>query len=325
MKILITGSTGFVGSHLVDLLVKEGHEVFCLVRSLEKASEFQLKGELIHGSLYSDQPNSWIEKLPFDLDAVIHTAGIVHSTNTDDFYKINTHCTKQLGTDLAIRYPSLKFILISSLAAAGPSSKPLQENSLESPVSEYGKSKLAAELIVKTHLPIKWEKTIIRPPMVIGPRDTAVLDIFKMVKSGFVPGVGFKAGEKSYSFVCVFDLIKTISLSLQSQNKKTEIYFSSYPEPINFEFLLESIAKNLQNRKPLIITLPIKLVQLASKLIPLIDPKSRLTADKLKEIIEPAWLCSSEKSIKDLGQSYDWNLDKTIKVTLEDYQKRGWL
>jgi UDP-glucose 4-epimerase len=325
MKILVTGSTGFLGSHLVDLLVQEGHELFCLVRNLNKASEFDVKGVLIQGSLNSNQSNSWIDKLPTDLDAVIHAAGIVHSTNTDDFYKVNTHSTNQLGVDLAKRYPTLKFMLISSLAAAGASSKPLKEDELENPVSEYGKSKLAAEKIVKTQLPKEWEKTIIRPPMVIGPRDPAVLDIFKMVKTGIVPGIGSRAGEKAYSFVCVFDLIKTISLSLQRSTNKTEIFFSSYPDPITFKTLLDSVANSLQRRKALIVPLPTVLIKLVAKAIPLVAPKARLTTDKLKEMIPPVWLCSSEKSISQLGQSYEWNLDKTIEITLKDYQGRGWL
>lgn len=325
MKILVTGATGFVGSHLVDLLVDEGHELFCLVRSLKKASEFQVKGKLIEGSLSSHSKNSWVQELPKDLEAVVHTAGIVHSSNTDDFYKVNTHCTNQLGQDLKERYSSLKFILISSLAAASASATAINEETKEAPLSEYGKSKLAAEEIVKTHFPPSWEKTIIRPPMVIGPRDPAVLDIFKMVKSGFAPGVGFKASEKAYSFVCVFDLINTISLALLKKSDKPEVYFSSHPDSILFKSLLESISKSLKLRNPFIIPIPTTLVRIASKVIPKIAPNARLTSDKLKEIEPKAWICSSEKSVVELGQSYKWDLNKTIEVTLKDYQKRGWL
>ncbi|MFT6070916.1 MAG: nucleoside-diphosphate-sugar epimerase [Bacteriovoracaceae bacterium] len=325
MKILVTGATGFVGSHLVDLLEKNGHELYCLVRSPAKAQEFKIKGRLIEGSLSSHQENPWVASLPEDLEAVVHTAGIVHSTNTDDFYKVNTHCTLQLGNDLIGRYPKLKFILISSLAAAGASENEITEDRTEDPLSEYGKSKLAAEQIVKDHLPKDWEKTIIRPPMVIGPRDPAVLDVFKMVKSGFVPGVGLGAGEKSYSFVCVFDLIRTIELALQTTSLETQVYFSSYPKAIRFNSLLASIASHLERKKPFIVPLPTGMVQLVSKIIPKLAPKARLTEDKLKEIIPKAWHCCSEKSIKDLGQSYEWNLDRTIEVTLKDYQSRGWL
>ncbi len=325
MKILVTGATGFVGSHLVDLLHKDGHEIYSLIRSPAKAAEFEVKGTLIEGSLSSHQENPWVASLPEDLEAVVHTAGIVHASNTDEFYKVNTHCTLQLGSDLMGRYPKLKFILISSLAAAGASEKELSESSLEEPLSEYGKSKLAAEQIVKDHFPKEWEKTIIRPPMVIGPRDPAVLDVFKMVKSGFVPGVGLKAGLKAYSFVCVFDLIKTIELALQDSREETQVYFSSYPKPIRFDSLLTSIASHLEKRNPIIIPLPTGMIKIVSKLIPKLAPKARLTEDKLKEIIPKAWLCSSEKSVKELGQSYEWNLERTIEVTLKDYQSRSWL
>jgi NAD dependent epimerase/dehydratase family enzyme len=146
-----------------------------------------------------------------------------------------------------------------------------------------------------------------------------------MVKTGIVPGIGSRAGEKTYSFVCVFDLIKTISLSLQRPTNKTEIFFSSYPDPITFKALLDSVANSLQKRKALIVPLPTVLIKLVAKAIPLVAPKARLTTDKLKEMIPPVWLCSCEKSISQLGQSYEWNLDKTIEITLKDYQGRGWL
>ena len=76
MKILVTGSTGFVGSHLCQLLDKSGHEVYALVRNPSKAKEFNIPGHHIKGDLSSFD---WVATLPDDLDAVVHTAGIVHS------------------------------------------------------------------------------------------------------------------------------------------------------------------------------------------------------------------------------------------------------
>ena len=100
MKILITGANGFVGSHLCEKLLSEGHSVYALVRSLKKFTiqpHSQLK--LIQGDLDQDKL-FWIDTLPTDLDTVIHTAGIVHSYSTDEFYRVNSIGTENLVNNL---------------------------------------------------------------------------------------------------------------------------------------------------------------------------------------------------------------------------------
>ncbi|MBK26851.1 MAG: hypothetical protein CME70_22810 [Halobacteriovorax sp.] len=326
MKILITGATGFVGSHLSDLLHRSGHEVYSLVRSPDKAKEFDVKGTLIRGSLNSTKSHDWVAELPIDLDAVVHAAGIVHSFEDRSFYTVNTESTRQLIEDLSFKYTKLKFILISSLAAAGPSKRYQTEDQVPEPVSVYGKSKLAAERILTNEAPKSWQKSIIRPPMVIGPRDPAVLDVFKMVKKGIVPSLGRKGGKKIYSFVGVFDLVESIKLCLENDKEGLEVYFSAFPKAIEFKELLSVIASKLNKKKPLIIPLPISPIKFATKVIALKKPKTvRLTPDKINEIIPKAWTCSAEKSTKQLGQVYKWDIEKIVEETLNDYKKRGWL
>ncbi len=181
MKVLVTGATGFVGSHLCDLLTKNNHQVFALVRNPTKAKEFGVPGVHLQGDLSSFE---WINDLPKDLDAVVHTAGIVHSFDSKDFYDVNATATKALIEALA-SFDGLKFTLVSSQAAGGPSPKsnPAKEDA-NAAVSDYGRSKRLAEEYVAC-APKSWSVSVVRPPMVIGPRDPAVLDIFKMVKSQY--------------------------------------------------------------------------------------------------------------------------------------------
>ena len=327
MKILITGATGFVGSHLSDLLHDEGHEVFSLVRNPKKAKDFNIKGTLIQGSLHPVQKHHWVAELPVNLDAVVHTAGIVHSFSKRDFFSVNTESTRQLMEDLAFKYPKLKFVFISSLAAAGPGANFQKEEDLATPVSDYGRSKLLAEKILQNEAPNTWNKIFIRPPMVIGPRDPAILDVFKMVKNGIVPSVGTKGGQKLYSFIGVFDLIETIKLSLYKETEATEVFYSSFPDAVKFQELLAVIAKVMgKKRKPLILPLPLTAVKMVTKLISFRSPTNvRLTPDKINEIVPKEWTCSGEKASLKLGQSYGWDLEKIVEATLKDYKLREWL
>ena len=64
--------------------------------------EFKIPGIFIQGELDTEK-NKWIDELPEDLDTVIHTAGIVHSFEKEDFYKVNTLGTKCLLKDLKKR------------------------------------------------------------------------------------------------------------------------------------------------------------------------------------------------------------------------------
>ena len=192
MKVFVTGATGFVGSHLIDRFDQEGIEHFGLARSQKKWNEFDLPGTPILGDLGKDSIDHWVSQLPADLTHFIHTAGVVHSFDKDIFDKINFEATKVLFQALKERFPKLHFIFFSSLAAVGPSQK--QKAHTEevplNPPSLYGQSKMKAESFLISEKPLDWSLTIIRPPMVIGPRDPAVLDIFKMVKGKFILGTG---------------------------------------------------------------------------------------------------------------------------------------
>lgn len=331
MKVLVTGATGFVGSHLCDLLEASGHEVYSLVRSPKKAKEFNTPGIHISGSLNSENENSWIKELPEDLDAVVHTAGIVHSMNVSNFYKINSECTKRLILDLKSRFKTLKFTLISSLAASGPSSKEqsINELSKEVPVSEYGKSKLLAESYLKDLSPEAWTLNIIRPPMVIGPRDSAVLDVFKMINSRFIVTAGLDGLNNKYSFICVHDLVECIFKTLERKNIACEIYFGSFPDEITLNDLYEELKSSMSKGFVFNLKVPSPLIRLIGKFVgtlsKFINIDIRLTPDKVNELLPSAWVCDSKKSEIELSMNYKWDLKSTISETLKDYKSRGWI
>jgi len=283
-----------------------------------------IQGDLSLGNL------GWVDSLPTDLDACIHTAGLVHTYDTDDFYSVNAFGTQYLIESLKKKYPhKLKFILVSSLAAAGPVNfgEKKDETDIDFPVSDYGRSKKQAEEILKTQAPLEWTSSIVRPPMIIGPGDTAVLDIFKMVRDRFILLPGLNAKKKEYSFVCIFDLIETITRLLNS-DLSLKVY-SAHESVIKFEELIEEIRSQLKIKWIVYLPLPLFIIKLVGFVLSLVyrlrPHQLRLTPDKIYELGANAWTCTPELSKRSLHQVYQYDLKRTVDVTIKDYEQRKWL
>ena len=330
MKVLITGSTGFLGSHLSELLSKEGYEVFAQARSQKKFKKFQVPGHFVQGNLATKKENHCISELPEDLDVVVHAAGIVHSFDPEKFYQINTEGTNQLLKDLKKKYPKLHFIFLSSLSAAGPASQnPVDEKTDEGPVSHYGRSKLLAEKNLLRDSPKDWSLSIVRPPMIIGPRDEGVLDIFKMVKGGVALKAGITTKKKMYSFICIYDVTNFILKVIQKKETHKETYFISHNQFISFDELVKSIQKARRQRFLWTLPIPLFLLRYLARILTighqLFSLDFRLTPDKVSELIPNQWICSAQKASKEFNFSVVWDLEKTIQITLDDYKERKWI
>jgi nucleoside-diphosphate-sugar epimerase len=332
MKILVTGATGFVGGHLCRALVNSGNEVFALARSEKNFYKKKTAGTPLVGSL---QNLKWINALPTDLDAVVHVAALVHTWNPEEFYKTNTEGTSRLFNSLKEHFSSLHFVFVSSLSAAGPSDEEIKDTKDETcknkPVGHYGKSKLLAEEALKQACPREWRLSIIRPPIVIGPNDPAMAEIFSMVKKGLVLYPGRQGRFKRFSFVSVFDLVQTIQKTLTAKcpTNTIRLYFSSYPIAFTYGELIRTIMKVAEKRKTISLNIPMPAVRIlvgANKLAArFFNVKSRLTHDKYVELVPANWTCSSQKSIDELGVSYEWNLESTIRATWNDYLQKMWI
>lgn len=329
MKILITGASGFVGGHLCQKLLEEGHTLFALVRTPSKMSFTHPQLFLIKGDLNLPSP-AWSSELPEDLDACIHTAGIVHSYFESEFFQVNAFGTRYLIDSLKRVFPKqFKFLLISSLAAAGPCSlgEKKEETQIDFPISAYGRSKKQAEEFLKEMAPETWTCSIIRPPMVIGPGDIAVLDIFKMVQSRVVILPGINSLKKEYSFVCVFDLIESITRALNLN--QSLVLYSAHDQVTTFKELIEEIKKQMNYKWVFYLPIPFFIVKTLSTLLAFIyrfkHHDIRLTPDKIHELKALSWTCQNAKSTKVLGQIYQHALSQTIHITYQDYKKRHWL
>lgn len=326
MKALVTGSNGFIGSHLVEQLIQRRYEVSCLIR---KTSNLQWIRDLPVKFIYGDVTdfNSLIPAVK-NVDYVFHLGGIVRAKDEGEFYQANYQGTENLLRVCQQENPDLKkFIFVSSQAAVGPGFDkiPLNESDPPRPISLYGKCKLKAEQAVLNYGQY-FPNTIIRPPSVYGPRDDDILEIFKYVKLGIKPLLGMK--DKYISLIHVTDLVEGIMLAAESEKSAGQIYFFANPQIYSIlEF--ETEVANAMNKKAMTIRVPEFLIDLYARINEL---HSKITGkiaivnkDKALEMKQRYWLVDSTKAKNELSFITRISLEEGIRETLLWYQQNRWL
>lgn len=325
-KSLITGSTGFVGSHLVDRLLTLNHKVRVILRKESKLKWIDKSRVEIFNCDYEDI--ECLKKALSGVDYVFHVAGVIKAKTKEGYYKGNVDVTKNLLKAIAEENKFLeKFVFVSSQAAAGPSPDrlPKTEEMECNPVTSYGKSKLLAEREVK-----KFENiipyTIVRPSAVYGPRDPEILLFFQTLKKGIQPLVGFD--EKYVSLIYVDDLIDGILLAAFSDKSTNQTYFISSEKGYSWSEIGD-LSSKIMGLKLLKLKIPHSVVYLVAAISQFLsyfqNDATILNLEKAREMIQKSWVCSVEKAKRELGYFQKTELEEGIRKTISWYKENGWL
>ncbi len=325
MKVLITGATGFIGSHLTERLIMQGYDVSCLRRT---ASDIRWLESLNVRFVYGDCCNrDSLNECVKGYDYVFHLAGLIKATSEREFYLVNEVGTQNL-IEAVDRYNSniKRFVYLSSLSAYGPTFKENglpSENGIPHPVSDYGKSKLRGEEVVMRYSS-KVPVCILRPSVVYGPRDRQFYIIFKFIKKGFVP----YWGEGHTSLVYIDDLINAIILSIESNTATGKVYFISDGVVYSNSQIIDEIASAL-GKKTFKVRLPRALLPLVGNLaggIGKITGKSTMiNKDKMREIMYNDWICDITKAKRELGFKPFVGIKEGMRWTADWYRIHKWI
>jgi nucleoside-diphosphate-sugar epimerase len=328
MKVLVTGATGFVGSHLVEALVSRGDTVTALVRSpakaglLERLGVRQVRGDLHHPGALREAAEGQ--------EIIYHVAGAVAARDEPGFLRANRDGTARLilaARESAGGRPP-RFVLVSSMAAGGPAPRgaPLSGDAPPRPVTRYGRSKLAAEAVVRAS-DLPW--TILRPPMVYGPRDTEVHKVFALVRYGIAPLFG--SSDQELSAVYGPDLAQALIAAATSPRTEGRLYYACHPEVVTSGEFVTRVARAVrpERRGVRVIPLPswlartaLRTTELAARLA---GRATILTADKANEFYQPAWTGDPTPLISDTGWQPTHDLVLGLAATAAWYRAEGWL
>jgi len=326
MRVLVTGATGFVGSHLAERLCHEGAAVACLVRPTSRLTA--LEGLPVETRVGTLEDADSLARAAADAQIVFHVAGITRARTPEAYLRANAEATARLVDAVARSCPGLRrFVYVSSLAAVGPAPtpEPLDETADPRPLPGYGASKLAGEhavLAARDRLPV----TIVRPPAVYGPRDPNFIALFRTARRlRLAPVIGGR--DKMLSMVHAADLADGLWRAATTDAAVGQTYFIASGTH-TWGDIVAALAAAL-GRRVRVLPIPSLVARLIGEIGELrwtLTGKPQIICRrKIRDLLAPRWICTWAKAEHQLGYRPAMRLEEGFRQTAEWYAREGWL
>ncbi|MBP5629172.1 MAG: NAD-dependent epimerase/dehydratase family protein [Bacteroidaceae bacterium] len=315
-SLLITGASGFVGSHLVETALAAGMKVWAGMR--ETSSRRWLQDERINFITLSlndaqklGKQLSAFRKEHGGWDYVVHVAGATKATNEAEFMRANCEATANLLDALyALDMVPRRFVLMSSLSAA-----PVGD---AQPDTAYGRSKLAAEQRVKDAAD-KMDCIVLRPTGVYGPREQDYMLMAKSIKRHVDFAVGFK--PQYITFIYVKDLCDATMLAL-TDGRPGAIYPLSDGATYTSRDFSRLLQKELGVRRVMHITAPLWLLKAVCCVGQwwggITHKMNALNRDKYNILKRRDWRCDISRAVEDFGYKPQYDLARGVAETIRE-------
>ena len=314
-RVLITGATGFVGSHIARAFAQAGYEVRCGVRATSDTHPLEdLAVELVPLDLALPKDLSRAVK---DAQLVVHAAGITRAGRASDYHAINAEGTRRLAAAAAAGVR--RFVLISSLAARGPDARDGEDR----PASAYGRSKLEAEAYLR-EFGGRMETVVLRPAAVYGPRDTDFLPLLKMARAGWLL---IPSNPALLQPVYAEDVARAALAAVRKA-----VGFGPFPVAEAARYTWRDVARGLGaalGRPVRTVRLPAGVFALAGGVA---ERAARLRGAtpvfdgrRARDLATHTWTCDPSETERALGWRAEVSLYEGLEHTARWYQREGWL
>jgi len=326
LKVLVTGGTGFIGSHVVEALVENGFKVRCLVRDTSSLKWLDgLPVDYVRGDC---RDRASLREAVSGMDQVFHLAAVTKAVNEAAYFQVNAVGTANVvDACIANNGGVQRFIYLSSQAAAGPSRNRGDKTEADpcNPVSLYGLSKREGEKSVLAHRH-QLSVVILRPSAVYGPRDKDFLGLLKVLARRIKPILG--AADRRISLCYVTDLVDAIMLACRSQNCDGEVFFVADGCEYQVKEILDVFADTM-GAATLTVPLPDWMIWTMAGLSLCVTKLSRkpclLSRDKVRDLAGGNWACDITKARTTLGFEPGVRLSEGARLTVQWYKENQWL
>ena len=320
MSVLVTGATGFLGSHVVDALARRDVEVTAFARATSQTAGIEARGVKVVRGSFLDEAS--VIAACRGHDVVVHLAGGGIARSAAEIYRNNTGATACLAR-AAASVGVERFIFVSSLAAHGPSQRgaPAREDDPDAPRSHYGRSKLDAERALGS---FPGRVTILRPPALYGPGEHRMVGLFRAAERGFVPMVH---PTGTVSLLHGADCASAIARAVVAPSGGGRFYLAERHVYLRRE--MAHLIGAAVGRRVRVVPIAPPLLRAAAEVSELSGKLRQRPVmfgrDKVRDLVAPHQACDPTRASTALEWTASHDFAQAAVETYRDYQRRGWL